>query len=72
MEEIMNPVHEIPMTELTDMELEAVCGGFLNFSPFSPVTQTNVSTQVGVGLGIGGLLGVGFVGQSSGQSNINA
>ena len=68
----MITVHEIPMTELIDMELEAVCGGFLNFSPFSPVTQTNVSTQVGVGLGIGGLLGVGFVGQSSRQANINA
>jgi hypothetical protein len=68
----MIPVHEIPMTELTDMELEAVCGGILNFSPFSPVTQTNVSTQVGVGLGIGGLIGTGVVLQSSRQANINA
>ena len=68
----MIPVHEIPMTELTDTEMDAVYGGILNFSPFSPVTQTNVSTQVGVGLGIGGLLGVGFVGQSSRQANINA
>ena len=44
------------MRELTDTELDAVCGGFLNFG--SLVTQTNIATQVGVAVGgISGLTG---------------
>jgi hypothetical protein len=66
----MIPVHEIPMTELTDMELEAVCGGFLNFSLASPIIQTNVAAQVGVGIGIGGLAGAGIVSQALQAGNI--
>jgi hypothetical protein len=59
---------EIPMSELIDTELDAVCGGLLNFSPFSPVTQTNIATQVGVGVGIGG---AGVVAQAIRQANFN-
>ena len=60
---------EIAMSELTDTELDAVCGGFLNFNFGSPVTQTNVSTKVGVALvGLGGLAAVL---QSNRQANIN-
>jgi hypothetical protein len=70
-EEIMIPVRETPMTELTDMELDAVCGGLLNFNFASPVTQTNVSTQTGVAVGIGGLGALGAVLQASRQTNIN-
>ena len=71
----MIPAHEIPMTELIDTELEAVCGGLLNFSLASPIIQTNVATQVGVGVGIGGLLGAGIVAQSiqmlRGETSLN-
>jgi hypothetical protein len=67
-EEVMLPT-EIAMSELTDTELDAVCGGLLNFNFGSPVTQTNVSTQVGVALvGLGGLAAVL---QSNRQANIN-
>jgi hypothetical protein len=66
----MITIHEIPMSELTDTELEAVCGGLLNFSLASPVIQTNVATQVGVGVGIGGLVGAGIVAQSLRGANI--
>jgi hypothetical protein len=60
------------MRELIEItELEAVCGGLLNFSAFSPVTQTNVATQVGVAVGIGGLWGAGIVAQSLNQANFN-
>jgi hypothetical protein len=56
---------------IENTELEAVCGGLLNFSAFSPVTQVNVATQVGVAVGIGGLLGAGIVAQSLNQANFN-
>ena len=42
------------MRELTDTELDAVCGGFFNFGNI--VTQTNIATQVGVA--IGGISGI--------------
>jgi bacteriocin-like protein len=67
----MREFTEIPLSELTDKELDAVSGGLLNFSPLSPVTQANVATQVGVGIGIGGLVGAGIVGQSLRQANFN-
>ena len=34
------------MRELNEMELDAVCGGFINFH--NTVTQTNAAEQVGV------------------------
>ena len=42
---------EIAMSELTDTELDAVCGGLLNFNFASPVIQTNAATQIAWGLG---------------------
>ncbi len=60
---------EIPMSELTDTELDGVCGGLLNFNILSPVTQTNTAEQVGVALNLGGLAAV--VLQSARQANIN-
>jgi hypothetical protein len=63
----MTPVREIPMSELTDTELDAVCGGILNFGNI--VTQTNTAVQVGVG--IGGLGGLTSVAQFLGQANFS-
>ena len=46
---------ETSMSELTDMELDAVCGGFLNFTnSFNHLVQTNNAVQVGVAFGTGG------------------
>jgi hypothetical protein len=59
---------EIPMSELTDTELDAVCGGLLNFNFASPVTQVNTASQVGVSVGLGGLSAVL---QSIRQANVN-
>ena len=42
------------MRELTDTELDAVCGGFFDFGNI--VTQTNIATQVGVA--VGGISGI--------------
>jgi hypothetical protein len=43
----------IPMTELTDKELDAVCGGFLDFG--NTVLQTNNATATNVSvLSLGG------------------
>jgi hypothetical protein len=66
-EQIMTPKHEL--TELTDTELDAVCGGILNgFGNF--VTQLNNATQVGVA--IGGIGGLTNVAQILGQANFSA
>ena len=56
---------------IENTELEAVCGGLLNFSAFSPVTQANVATQVAVGVGIGGLVGAGIASNRLNQINAN-
>ncbi len=56
------PVSELPVSELTDAELDAVCGGFLNFG--NPVVQTNTALNVGVALG-------GSVQQLVGQANFS-
>ena len=60
------------MRELTDTELDAVCGGVWNFGNI--VTQTNVATQIGVAVGgtsffTGGNAGNAAVGQLLGQAN---
>jgi hypothetical protein len=65
-EQIMTPKHEL--TELTDTELDVVCGGFLNgFGNI--VTQTNNAVQVGVA--IGGIGGLTNVAQILGQANFS-
>jgi len=60
--------------ELTDKELDTVCGGFLHFGNI--VTQTNTATQVGVAIGglsglTGGNAGNATVAQLLGQGNFN-
>lgn len=59
---------EIAMSELTDTELDAVCGGLLNFNFASPVIQTNTASQVGVAVNLGGFAAVL---QSIRQANVN-
>ena len=55
-------IAEIPMRELTEKELDAVCGGFLDFG--NSVLQTNVGVNIGLAFG-------GGVAQLIGQSNIS-
>jgi hypothetical protein len=62
----MITVHEFTehsMSELTDAELDAVCGGVFNLGNI--ITQTNTAVQVG--LAFGGALN--SVGQLIGQAN---
>jgi hypothetical protein len=63
----------IEMRQLTDVELDVVCGGTLNIASPNIVTNTNTVTQVGVAIaGSGGLLGGGgnaVVGQISALTN---
>jgi hypothetical protein len=62
----MIDAHEITersMSELTDAELDAVCGGIFNLGNI--VTQANTAFQVGLAFG-GGLNAVGqFIGQAN-------
>ena len=58
----MIPMRELPMSELTDTELDAVSGGFFDF--LNSVTQINTGVQVGVAA-------LGSVVQALGQSNIS-
>jgi hypothetical protein len=53
---------EIPMRELTETELDAVCGGLFDLAS---VVQTNTAVNIGVGV-LGGSLT-----QLIGQSNIS-
>jgi hypothetical protein len=62
----MITVHEFTehsMSELTDNELDSVCGGIFNLGNI--LTQTNTAVQVGLSFG-GGL---NSVGQLIGQAN---
>jgi hypothetical protein len=66
MEQIMIP--KLELTELTDTELDTVCGSILNgFGNI--VTQVNNATQVGVAVNLSGL--VTNVGQILGQANLS-
>jgi len=63
------------MRELTDTEVDAVCGGFFDFGNI--VTQTNIATQVGVAVGgisgiTGGNAGNASVTQLLGQLNFSS
>jgi hypothetical protein len=63
------------MRELIDVELDAVCGGFLDFGNI--VIQPNIATQVGVAVGgisgiTGGNAGNASVTQLLGQLNFSS
>ena len=63
------------MRELTDTELDAVCGVFFDFGNI--VTQTNIATQVGVAVGgisgiTGGNAGNATVAQLLAQANVSS
>jgi bacteriocin-like protein len=45
----MRHLTEMPMTELSDAELDAVSGGFLDFGNI--ITQTNIGVNLALGLG---------------------
>jgi bacteriocin-like protein len=60
---------EIPVTELTDTELDAVSGGFLN--ALNIINQQNIAVPVGVAVG-GGLGSPAAVLQTVGQLNFSA
>jgi bacteriocin-like protein len=45
----MRQLTEMPMTELSDTELDAVSGGFFDFGNI--ITQTNIGVNVALGLG---------------------
>jgi hypothetical protein len=59
----MSELSAVLMTELTDMELDAVCGGFLDFG--NPVIQINT----GLNLNLAVLSASGPVAQAIGQGN---
>ena len=63
------------MTELTDSELDAVCGGILNLGNITnqlhlgKLVQINTAVQIGLATG-GGVLSPATVAQFVNQSNI--
>jgi hypothetical protein len=63
------------MREMTDKELDAVCGGTFSFSDsFNYVRQENNATQVGAAVGGSSVFGNGgsaVVGQVLGQVNFS-
>jgi hypothetical protein len=61
------------MREMTDKELDAVCGGGL-FDSFNIVVQPQISTQIGVAVGGFSVFGSGgnaVVAQGLGQLNFS-
>ena len=72
----MSPT-EIRVTELTDSELDAVCGGILNLGNIinhlhlgkNDIVQINTAVQIGFAIG-GGVLSPATVAQFINQSNI--
>jgi hypothetical protein len=69
----MIPAEIIPVTELTDIELDAVSGGFLNNLNLAPQLNLNITPQINVGAQTGvavAVLGaVAAVQQALGQGN---
>jgi len=60
------------MRQLTDKELDAVCGGGLLFDSFNIVVQPQIATQIGVAVGGSSVFGNGgsaVVAQVLGQVN---
>jgi hypothetical protein len=63
------------MRELTDIELDAVCGGGLLFDSFNIVVQPQIATQVGVAVGgfsVFGNGGAANVAQLLAQSSVSS
>jgi hypothetical protein len=63
----MIPTEVIPVTELTDTELDAVCGGLLN--NFNIIPQINIAVPIGVAVGGVGAGSFAAIGQLLGQGN---
>ncbi len=59
---------EVPVTELTDTELDAVCGGIANLGNL--INQQNLAVPIGVAIG-GGVLSPAAVAQFVGQANVS-
>jgi hypothetical protein len=61
------------MRELTDRELDAVCGGLLNFFTFQNITNQQSNSAAVVQASGGGFLSgnVAVIGQSNGAINTN-
>jgi hypothetical protein len=62
------------MRQLTDNELDAVCGGGLLFDSFNIVVQPQIATQIGVAVGGSSVFGNGgsaVVAQVLGQVNFS-
>ena len=67
----MLPIEMIPVSELTDTELDAVCGGFFNFG--NTVVQANTAVNIAAPVVLGNLIGgpsnVANIVQGIGQAN---
>jgi bacteriocin-like protein len=72
----MIPTEIIPVTELTDTELDAVSGGLLNNLNIAPqlnITLPNVTSQINIGVPTGVAVGLGTAAsilQNLGQGNV--
>jgi bacteriocin-like protein len=62
----MTPTEIIPVTELTDTELDAVSGGLLDNLTLNITPQINVGVQTGAAVALGA---VAAVQQALGQGN---
>ena len=69
----MIPTEIIPVTELTDIELDAVSGGLLNNLNLAPQLNLNITPQINVGaqtgVAVAALGAVAAVQQALGQGN---
>ena len=67
------PASELPVIELTDMELDVVCGGLFNTTSFSASnTGQNTAVPVVIGNFILGPSAVANVAQGLNQANFSA
>ena len=66
----MIPTEVIPVTELTDTELDAVCGGILNLGNI--LTQLNVAVPIASAQGGSGANSAAAIAQFVGQLNFSA
>jgi len=69
----MTPTEIIPVTELTDTELDAVSGGLLDNLNIAPQLNLNITPQINVGVQTGvaaaALGAVAALAQNLGQGN---
>jgi hypothetical protein len=68
-EEIMTTTEIIPVTELTNAELDAVSGAVLNF--FNSITQLNVAVPIASAQGGSGANSAAAILQAVGQANVS-